>query len=104
VICACARQEGEAISCLRNRERYREQESPSKPSRLQEDRPARSAHPQSGKARYLYSVQGLVVDARAQYLVLADTYSRAGDSKKAVEVLHKIADLDPNNTDVRSNC
>jgi Flp pilus assembly protein TadD len=49
----------------------------------------------------LYSSQGLVVDARAQYLVVAEAHSRAGNSQKALEVLHKIADLDPQNTEVR---
>ncbi len=49
----------------------------------------------------LYSTQGLIADARAQYLVVADAYTRAGQSKQTLEVLHKIADLDPHNTDVR---
>jgi len=53
------------------------------------------------KLANLYATQGLVVDARAQYLIVADAYSRAGDNKKALDVLHKIADLDPNNTDIR---
>ena len=49
----------------------------------------------------LYGSQGLVVDARAQYLIVADAYTRAGDNKRALEVLHRIADLDPNNTEIR---
>jgi tetratricopeptide (TPR) repeat protein len=49
----------------------------------------------------LYSAQGLIADARAQYLVVADAYTRAGDSKQTLKVLHNIADLDPYNTDVR---
>jgi tetratricopeptide (TPR) repeat protein len=49
----------------------------------------------------LYSAQGLIADARAQYLVVADAYTRAGESKQTLEVLHKIADLDPHNTEVR---
>jgi tetratricopeptide (TPR) repeat protein len=49
----------------------------------------------------LYSAQGLIADARAQYLIVADAYTRTGASKEALEVLHKIADLDPQNTDVR---
>jgi tetratricopeptide (TPR) repeat protein len=53
------------------------------------------------KLANLYATQGLVVDARAQYLIVADAYSRAGENKKALDVLHKIADLDPNNTDIR---
>src|SRR5258705_4937717 len=49
----------------------------------------------------LYASQGLVHDARAQYLIVADAYTRTGDNKKALDILHKIADLDPNNTDIR---
>jgi tetratricopeptide (TPR) repeat protein len=53
------------------------------------------------KLAELYANQGLVHDARAQYLVVADAYTRSGDNKKALDVLHKIADLDPNNTEIR---
>lgn len=49
----------------------------------------------------LYANQGLVHDARSQYLVVADAYSRSNDNKKALDILHKIADLDPNNTEIR---
>lgn len=49
----------------------------------------------------LYSKQGLIVDARQQYLIVADAYKRNGQTKKALEVLQKIADLDPENTSVR---
>jgi tetratricopeptide (TPR) repeat protein len=55
----------------------------------------------AGKLAELYASQGLVVDARAQYLIVADAYTRAGDNRKALDVLHRIADLDPNNTDIR---
>ena len=53
------------------------------------------------KLAELYASQGLVHDARAQYLVVADAYTRSGDNKKTLDVLHKIADLDPNNTEIR---
>jgi tetratricopeptide (TPR) repeat protein len=53
------------------------------------------------KLAELYATQGLVHDARAQFLVVADSYTRAGDNRKALDVLHKIADLDPNNTEIR---
>lgn len=49
----------------------------------------------------LYSKQGLIVDARQQYLIVADAYKRNGNTKKALEILQKIADLDPENTAVR---
>ena len=53
------------------------------------------------KLAELYAAQGLVHDARSQYLVVADSYTRAGDNKRALDILHKIADLDPNNTEIR---
>ena len=53
------------------------------------------------KLAELYATQGLVHDARAQYLVVADAYTRSGDNKRTLDVLHKIADLDPNNTEIR---
>lgn len=49
----------------------------------------------------LYEAQGLIVDARAQYLVVADAYSRSGQVPKALEVLRKVADLDSSNTEIR---
>ncbi|HEX3252075.1 MAG TPA: tetratricopeptide repeat protein [Pyrinomonadaceae bacterium] len=53
------------------------------------------------KLAELYATEGLVHDARSQYLVVADAYTRTGDHKRTLEILHKIADLDPNNTEVR---
>jgi len=49
----------------------------------------------------LYAAQGLIADARTQYLVVADAYTRAGDNRQTLKVLHRIADLDPHNTDIR---
>ncbi|HYH84424.1 MAG TPA: tetratricopeptide repeat protein [Pyrinomonadaceae bacterium] len=49
----------------------------------------------------LYEQQGLMVEARAQYLVAADAYARAGNTRQALEVLRRIADLDPSNTHIR---
>lgn len=53
------------------------------------------------KLASLYSQQGLLVEARQQYLVVADAYARSGKTQKALEVYQKIADLDPENTAVR---
>src|SRR5215211_3919392 len=53
------------------------------------------------KLAELYAAEGLVHDARAQYLVVADAHTRSGDNKRTLDVLHKIADLDPNNTEIR---
>jgi tetratricopeptide (TPR) repeat protein len=49
----------------------------------------------------LYANQGLVHDARAQYLVVVEAYTKLGDNKRSLDILHKIADLDPNNTEIR---
>lgn len=49
----------------------------------------------------LYAQQDLVVEARAHYLVVADAHSRSGNTQAGLEVLHKISDLDPQNTEVR---
>jgi tetratricopeptide (TPR) repeat protein len=53
------------------------------------------------KLANLYSQQGLLVEARQQYLQVADAYARAGQTRKALEAYQRIADLDPSNTSVR---
>ncbi|HYP27377.1 MAG TPA: tetratricopeptide repeat protein [Blastocatellia bacterium] len=55
----------------------------------------------SMKLANLYSQQGLLVEARQQYLQVADAFARAGQTRKALEAYQKIADLDPTNTSVR---
>ena len=55
----------------------------------------------AAKLAPLYEAQGQIVEARASYLVLADSYTRGGQSQKALEILRKIADLDPNNVEIR---
>jgi tetratricopeptide (TPR) repeat protein len=49
----------------------------------------------------LYAKQDLVVEARAHYLLVAEAHSRGGATKEGLEVLSKIADLDPQNTGIR---
>jgi tetratricopeptide (TPR) repeat protein len=49
----------------------------------------------------LYARQDLVVEARAHYLAVADAHNRSGAKQEALEILRKIADLDPQNTDIR---
>ncbi|MDT7778087.1 MAG: hypothetical protein QOC99_599 [Acidobacteriota bacterium] len=49
----------------------------------------------------LYEQQGLMIDARQQYLIAADAFARSGNSREALEVLRRIADLDPSNTQIR---
>ncbi len=55
----------------------------------------------AAKLAPLYEAQGQIVEARACYLILADGYARANQSQKSLEILRKIADLDPNNIDIR---
>lgn len=94
----------EAITCfLRIAEHYREEDFSlkaiamyKKVDRLQPGDPVIAE-----KLATLYGLQGLVVEARAQYMIVAESWTRAGESRKALEVLRKIADLDPENTDVR---
>src|SRR5213079_635991 len=49
----------------------------------------------------LYAQQELVVEARAHYLVVANAHAKSGATQAGLEILSKIADLDPQNTDVR---
>ncbi|MCA1816615.1 MAG: tetratricopeptide repeat protein [Acidobacteria bacterium] len=49
----------------------------------------------------LYEQQGLYVEARAQYLSIADGATRAGRPLDALEALRRIADLDPKNVETR---
>lgn len=94
----------EAAACfLRIAEHYREQEFRLKAIAMYKKiEKLKPRDPEiAGKLADLYSAQGLVVDARTQYLVVADAFTRAGNNKEALQVLHKIADLDPQNTQVR---
>ena len=94
----------EAISCFsRIAEHYREQQFTLKAIAMYKkiERLKPRDLEVAGRLADLYAVQGLVVDARAQYLIVADGYTRAGDAKRMLEVLHKIADLDPQNTEIR---
>ncbi|HEV2864022.1 MAG TPA: tetratricopeptide repeat protein [Pyrinomonadaceae bacterium] len=49
----------------------------------------------------LYEQQGLLADARAQYLIAADSFTRAGQGNDALDILRRIADLDPSDTKTR---
>src|SRR4030095_9007005 len=53
------------------------------------------------KLANLYSQQGLLVEARQQYLQVADAFARSHQAHKALKAYQKIADLDPSNTSVR---
>jgi tetratricopeptide (TPR) repeat protein len=103
-LCVRDGQHEEAISCFsRIAEHYREQEFNLKAiamykkiERLKPRDPATA-----NKLAALYATQGLAADARAQYLIVADAYTRAGNTKQTFEILHKVADLDPHNTEIR---
>jgi tetratricopeptide (TPR) repeat protein len=94
----------EAIQCFsRIAEHYREEGFQSKAiamykkiDRLNPRNPE-IAH----KLAVLYESQGLVVDARAQYMIIAEAWLRDGQSRQALEILRKVADLDPYNTETR---
>jgi tetratricopeptide (TPR) repeat protein len=103
-LCVRTGNKQEAINCFaRIAEHYREREFTLKAVAMYKKiERLNPRNPEiAEKLASLYSVQGLVVDARAQYMIVAEAYSQAGDAKKALEVLHKIADLDVHNTDVR---
>ncbi len=101
---ARAGEKQEAISCFsRIAEHYREQQFTLKAIAMyRKIDKLKPRDPETAiKLADLYAAQGLVVDARAQYLVVADAYTRAGDTRQTLQVLHKIADLDPHNTEIR---
>lgn len=50
----------------------------------------------------LYASQDLVVEARTHYLAIVETHYRAGAAQSALDILRKIADLDPQNTQIRT--
>lgn len=103
-LCVREGQNEEAISCFsRIAEHYSQQEFNLKAiamykkiERLKPRDPLIAS-----KLAALYASQGLAADARAQYLVVADAYTRAGRTKQTFEILHKVADLDPHNTEIR---
>ncbi|MFN2498480.1 MAG: tetratricopeptide repeat protein [Pyrinomonadaceae bacterium] len=101
---ARAGQKDEAIACfLRIAEHYREQEFRLKAIAMYKKvEKLKPRDPDTAnKLGELYAAQGLIVDARAQFLIVADAYTRAGETRKTLAVLHRIADLDPQNTNIR---
>jgi tetratricopeptide (TPR) repeat protein len=49
----------------------------------------------------LYEQQGHFVEAREQYLSIADAYARAGQMRESLAALRRSADLEPNNVEIR---
>ncbi len=103
-LCVRAEKTDEAIACFqRIAEHYSEQEFTLKAIAMYKkiDRLKPRDPFIAQKLANLYATQGLVADARAQFLVVADAYTRAGQTKKALDIFHRIADLEPLNTDIR---
>ncbi len=101
---ARAGEKTDAISCfVRIAEHYRDQEFTLKAIAMyRKIEKLNPGDPITAKTLAdLYAAQGLLVDARAQYLIVADAYTRAGDTKQTLRVLHQVADLDPHNTNIR---
>lgn len=103
-LCARDGQNEEAISCFsRIAKHYSEQEFNLKAiamyKKIERLKPRDPAI--ANKLAALYATEGLAADARAQYLIVADAYTRAGKTKQTFEILHKVADLDPHNTEIR---
>lgn len=103
-LCARTGNKEEAISCFsRIAEHYREQQFTLKAIAMYKkiERLKPRDLEVAAKLADLYATQGLIVDARAQYLIVADGYTRAGNAERMLETLHNIADLDPPNTEIR---
>ena len=49
----------------------------------------------------LYTMQGMVGDARAHYLQLVEASLKANNATKAMEILQKVLDLDPHNIKIQ---
>ena len=93
-----------AISCFRRiADHYREQDFALKAIAMFKkiDRLRPSNIEIANNLADLYAQQDLVVEARAHYLVVANAHAKSGATQAGLEVLAKIADLDPQNTDVR---
>ncbi|HXI62293.1 MAG TPA: tetratricopeptide repeat protein, partial [Pyrinomonadaceae bacterium] len=93
-----------AISCFRRiADHYREQDFALKAIAMfrKIDRLRPSDVEIANSLADLYAQQDLVVEARAHYLVVANAHAKSGATQAGLEVLAKIADLDPQNTDVR---
>ena len=51
----------------------------------------------------LYQQQGLTIEAKAQYLAVADRHVKSGQVKKALEVFPRILEIEPDNIKIRMN-
>ncbi|MFN2576261.1 MAG: tetratricopeptide repeat protein [Pyrinomonadaceae bacterium] len=93
-----------AISCFRRiGDHYREQEFALKAIAMfrKIDRLRPNDVEIASSLADLYAQQDLVVEARAHYLVVANAHAKSGATKAGLEVLAKIANLDPQNAGIR---
>ena len=96
--------QGAAISCFRRiADHYREQDFALKAIAMFKkiDRLQPGNIEIATSLADLYAQQDLVIEARAHYLIVANAHAKAGATQDGLEVLRKIADLDPQNTEVR---
>ena len=96
---------GEAIGCFRRiAEHYREQGFGLKAIAMYKkiDRLQPQNIEIATNLADLYAQQDLIVEARAHYLAVVESHHRAGAAQSALETLRKIADLDPQNTQIRT--
>lgn len=94
----------QAVQCfMRIAEHYREEGFQSKAVAMYKkiDRLNPRSPEIANKLALLYETQGLIVDARAQYMVVAEAWMKDGQTRKALEIFRKVADLDPQNTEAR---
>lgn len=98
------KQQAEAIGCFRHvAEHYRQQGFNLKAIAMYKkiERLLPGDTEMASNLAALYEAQGLLVDARAQYMIVAEAYAAQGQQRNALEVLRRIADLDPQNTEIR---
>src|SRR5438552_3931618 len=94
-----------AISCFRHiAEHYREQDFVLKAIAMYKKIDRLQPHDTeiATKLADLYASQDLVVEARAHYLFVAEAHGKAGATQQGLEVLRKIANLDPPNIEIRT--
>jgi len=94
----------EAIACFRRiADHYREQEFALKAIAMFKkiDRLQPNDIEIATSLAELYAQQDLIVEARAHYLMIANAHAKAGATQAGLDVLRKIADLEPQNTEVR---
>jgi len=96
---------GEAVTCFRRiAEHYREQGFGLKAIAMYKKIDRLQPHDIDVATHLadLYASQDLIVEARTHYLAVVDAHNHAGAGQSALEVLRKIADLDPQNTQIRT--